>query len=433
MRENRKKAERLRREFLPEALELIEKPASPLGHLGILLICLVVLVMILWAVFGKIDVTVTARGKLSAGGGEGIRTVQAENGGRIQSIKVKEGQKVAQGDILLELVSDTARDLEELNSETQAESMYKEELIRKMQRGKTLGEKDRKESGENTDENYEQIFDYMVSVQEQNEKKIAGLKLELESAKEELKGIAQEIEILEQEEQDYRELFKGGAIPKSTWEEKKNTMHLRKQDEAVAKRKERTIESSISTAQSEYESELSAMLLECHRETKESGVNKNKSETDLESCILRAPVSGTIKSVLVNTEGGVLTPAENVVEIVPDEELVMELTVQNQDIGSIKEGQNVSIKLDAYDYQQYGKIQGNVVYVSPDSFTNENLGEVYAVKVSLQEGEWKKQYHDVEWHAGIQGTAEIKTGERRIINFFIEPLKEELDGSLNIS
>ena len=99
---NKSKDEKLRREFLPEALELVETPAAPWGHLGIWIICSVVAAMFLWSVFGKMDVTVTARGRLTAGGESGVQVVQPEEMGRIKNILVKEGEHVKEGDVLLE-------------------------------------------------------------------------------------------------------------------------------------------------------------------------------------------------------------------------------------------------------------------------------------------------------------------------------------------
>ena len=75
---------------------------------------------------------------------------------------------------------------------------------------------------------------------------------------------------------------------------------------------------------------------------------------------------------------------------------------------------------------------GRVEYISADSFSDDKMGEVYIVKVSLPESERNKIFKGAETVAGLQGTAEIKTGERRIIESFIRPLWEHAEGSLNI-
>lgn len=423
----RRKEERLRREFLPEALELVEKPASPWGHLGILLICLIVAGMFLWAVIGKIDVTVTARGRLSAGGETGIQTVQAENGGRIRQIHVREGDRVQEGDVLIELVSDTEEDVNRNNEVQNRESRYREQLIKRLQQGKGLGKLEEFEG-----EKLTEVYQYMKSFQNQYKEKKKEIRLNIEQAEEELQGVREELAMLQKEERDYRELWKAGAVTRSEWEEKKNDLLRQQQLRDTAEKKKKALRQSLETAKSDYESELASMRLSCQKEIRESEVNAGQSERAYESLFLKAPVAGTIKSLLINTEGGVVTAAEKLVEIVPDEKNhVMELSVRNQDIGYLKVGQQVSVKFDTYDYQEYGKLQGTVNYISPDAFHDEQLGEVYEVKVSLPEKQFAGRYEEVEWHAGIQGTAEIKTGERRIVNFFIEPVREHLDGSLH--
>lgn len=421
------KEERLRREFLPEALELIEKPASPWGHVGILLICFTVAGMFLWAVIGKTDVTVTARGRLSAGGESGLQTVQAETGGRIERIHVREGDRVQEGEVLLEIASETEKEAGQLSEEQGRESRYREHLIRRLQQGKDLGKLEKFEG-----EELAEVFEYMQTFQNQYEEKKKGIRLEIESAGEELRELCEEISVLQEEESDYRELWKAGAVSQSEWMEKKNALQKQRQMKETTRKRQKTLRHSMDDVKSEYESELASMRLACREEIRESEASASQSERAYESRFLKAPVSGVVKSLLVNTEGGVVAATEKVAEIVPEEkEHTMELNVRNQDIGYIRMGQSVSVKFDTYDYQEYGKIQGTVSYISPDAFQDEHLGEVYLVRVSLPDEQFAGTYGQEAWRAGIQGTAEIKTGERRIIHFFIEPIREHLDGSLH--
>ena len=214
--------------------------------------------------------------------------------------------------------------------------------------------------------------------------------------------------------------------------EKKNALQKQRQMKETTRKRQKTLRHSMDDVKSEYESELASMRLACRKEIRESETSASQSERAYESRFLKAPVSGVVKSLLVNTEGGVVAATEKVAEIVPEEkEHTMELNVRNQDIGYIQMGQSVSVKFDTYDYQEYGKIQGTVSYISPDAFQDEQLGEVYLVRVSLPDEQFAGTYGQEAWRAGIQGTAEIKTGERRIIHFFFGPIREHLDGSLH--
>lgn len=422
---NKSKDEKLRREFLPEALELVETPAAPWGHLGIWIICGVVAAMFLWSVFGKMDVTVTARGKLTAGGESGVQVVQPEEIGRIKNILVREGEHVKEGDVLLELVSESEADVSQYQEDAQEETRYKQKLLYCLKKGKKL-EKFRQKK-------YSEVYQFVLAVRDKYNRKEEELRQQMESAKEEYRGIQDEIQILEREEKDYRELSESGAVARAEWEEKKNILQGKTRDGKSMEEQIKGLENSIKSLRSEYDSELSSLILECHNELQQGEVVTDKSREDLEKLTLRAPVAGIVKSVLVNTVGGVVNPAQELVEIVPEaDKCVMELAVRNQDIGYITLDQPVSIRFDAYDYQKYGKAEGRVEYISADSFSDDKMGEVYIVKVSLPESERNKIFKAAETVAGLQGTAEIKTGERRIIEFFIQPLWEHAEGTLNI-
>ena len=97
-KKNRKQFNKLRVEFLPEALEIVERPAAPLGNIIIWLVFILLFAFILWACFGKMDEVAAARGQIMAD--EGIQEVQAAETGIVTAIKVKEGEKVSRGDVL---------------------------------------------------------------------------------------------------------------------------------------------------------------------------------------------------------------------------------------------------------------------------------------------------------------------------------------------
>lgn len=427
MKSKKWREEKLRQDFLPEALELVEKPAAPWGHMGIFIICIVVIAMLIWSLIGKIDITVTARGKIAAGGDKGIQKIQSENGGSVEKIHVKEGDQVQKGEILVTLSSDTEKDVKEYNENFQEELKYREKLILKIQSGQKLDREDQK-SGEI----YSSVYDYLVSVQNQGEEKIREARLEAESADKELEGMKKMLSQLKRDEKDYEELYQGGAVARREWQEKSDERKQQEQAVLTAQIKCEALKSALSETENEYKKEISSLLVECRKELREGEVRTDQSNREYDEKYLKAPTSGTVKSILVNTEGGVVAPAQEIMEIIPKEdEMIMELIVFNQDIGYIRKGQEVSIKFDTYDYQEYGKLEGEVIYISPDTFQHEQLGEVYTVQARLAKETMNKKYEAIDWQGGVQGTAEIKVGERRIINFFVEPMNEHFDGSLN--
>lgn len=166
---------------------------------------------------------------------------------------------------------------------------------------------------------------------------------------------------------------------------------------------------------------------------KEQEVNHEIQTITAEQQKVVSPVDGIVKTMEINTEGGVLTAAQAVATIVPDgEQLIVEIFIRNQDIGCIEIGQEVVIKLDAYNFQEYGKLEGTVVSISPDAILDKEKGWVYIAKVEICDAKFKENNSDVEIGVGMECITEVKVGERRIVDFFLEPLVKHLDGSLKV-
>jgi hemolysin D len=148
---------------------------------------------------------------------------------------------------------------------------------------------------------------------------------------------------------------------------------------------------------------------------------------------LVAPVAGYVHELFVHTVGGVVTPAEKIMSIVPvDMPLVIQSTVMNRDIGFVKTGMPVAIKVDTFDFQKYGTLNGVVTQVDKDSRDDQKLGPVYTIYVTpkqhnlLVDGKWQTL------SSGLSVTSEIKTGKRRIIEFFIYPLIKHLNEGMSV-
>ena len=144
--------------------------------------------------------------------------------------------------------------------------------------------------------------------------------------------------------------------------------------------------------------------------------------------ILSSPVDGTVQAITVTTNGGVVTAAQSVVAIVPDDsELIAEAEVLNKDIGFIYTGQEVSLKVDAFSFQKYGTINGKIIYISPTAVENEYKGLVYKVKIAIDTTEFNVNGKSMPIASGMSGTAEIKLKSKPIIEFFFEPIFEHFD------
>ena len=106
--------------------------------------------------------------------------------------------------------------------------------------------------------------------------------------------------------------------------------------------------------------------------------------------------------------------------------------VLNKDIGFIKIGMPVAIKVDTYDFQKYGTLRGQVTQIDKDSTDDPKQGPIYTVQITPQQQDLMVDGHWRHLSTGLSVTAEIKTGKRRIIEFFIYPLIKHLDEGMSV-
>lgn len=183
----------------------------------------------------------------------------------------------------------------------------------------------------------------------------------------------------------------------------------------------------------EYEEKLSTLIRDNKNNISTQEANEKIQAVSVGEQVLVSPVDGVVKTLDVNTVGGVLTASQSVATIVPDgTQMLAEVEILNQDIGYVQAGQETAIKLDTYNFQDYGKLDGVIVSVSPDAIWNEQKGWVYKAKVSVDSEKFQQANSDIEVAVGMEGTAEVKVKERRIVEFFLEPLVEHFDGSLKV-
>ena len=162
--------------------------------------------------------------------------------------------------------------------------------------------------------------------------------------------------------------------------------------------------------------------------------NRTKKE-QLENQIqaIKSPIDGFINELEVHTVGGVVTPAQKLMTIVPkDSKLKIKAKVLNQDIGFVEEGMDVSIKIDTFNFQKYGIIKGKVLVVGRNSVEDEKLGAIYEVFIEPENTILLVEGKEQSIKTGMSATCEINIGKRRIIEFFIYPLIKYLDESIKV-
>lgn len=139
--------------------------------------------------------------------------------------------------------------------------------------------------------------------------------------------------------------------------------------------------------------------------------------------VIAAPITGSVQQLAIHTVGGVVTPAQELMLIVPQEsQLEVEAQILNRDIGFVEEGQIAEVKIDTFNFTKYGTIDAEITHLSNDAISDENLGLVYLSRVLIKESQMLVNDKLVNLSPGMSVTVEIKTGKRRIIEYFLSPL-----------
>ncbi|WP_315759017.1 MULTISPECIES: HlyD family type I secretion periplasmic adaptor subunit [unclassified Bradyrhizobium] len=206
-----------------------------------------------------------------------------------------------------------------------------------------------------------------------------------------------------------------------------------------------SLEQQLAQTRTGFERQVLSDLTDAEKKAEELTQDLVKAERKIAEQVLRAPIDGTVQQLALHTVGGVVTPAQQLMLIVPaDSQLEAEAMITNRDIGFVNVGQPAEIKIDTFNFTRYGLVHGKVLSVSQDSIvrekpadkqnggktagalaeTSEPAGQefIYSARVSLDEKQMQVEDEMVALAPGMAVTVEIKTGTRRIIEYVMSPL-----------
>lgn len=447
MRFFKSKEDRLQYQFLPAAEEIVETPPSPFGRIVLWLITALLVVTIAWSYFGKLDIIAPATGKIVPEGS--IKTVQPASPGVVTEIKVSEGQKVKKGDLLIQLDNSIAKSDVKTAEQALTVARLERDILAKTLTGEDVAETvNAADIPDGVKQHLIALAESKVSASEVQKQLlssgVSSAQQQVEAQKQSKRTAQDNLDKLRTREQELKkDLENANAFTESGI---RNELRSVQQQISSVEVSLPTYDQQIAQAQtgvSEANSRLSAYDAENKATTYTDIVDGEKRITELENTLakarqiveqlsIRAPVDGTILSLATKTVGGVVSAAQPVVEVVPEgTKLVVDATVQNKDIGFIQVGQSVVIKVDTYSFQRYGYLKGTVKSISPDAINDEKQGLVYKMKVEIEGSETSKN-NTIKVEPGMSVTAEITTGKRRIIEFFLDPLMTHTDTSLEV-
>ncbi|MBZ8119701.1 HlyD family efflux transporter periplasmic adaptor subunit [Roseovarius sp. LXJ103] len=156
--------------------------------------------------------------------------------------------------------------------------------------------------------------------------------------------------------------------------------------------------------------------------------NLKASQDQLNRTTLVSPMRGVVNNLSVTTIGGVVRPGQEIASITPlDEELFVEARVPPENIAGLRQGQEATIKLTAYDYTIYGTLKGVVDFISADTFKDERAREAdgnphYKVTLRVDMTDLTPRQASVEIRPGMQATVELHTGQKTVLQYLLKPL-----------
>jgi adhesin transport system membrane fusion protein len=201
------------------------------------------------------------------------------------------------------------------------------------------------------------------------------------------------------------------------------------------RRQEAELEAEITNKRNSYFKDVQAEFNETEEELESVRQALVQKKRQLSQKTLNAPLRGIVKNIRVTTEGGVIRPGEEVMEIVPiEEDFVIEARLSPADIGFVHLDQDATVKVDAFDYTIYGSLEGKVVYISADTLDEKNARAeepYYRLQVLTKGRKFSsRQDNELQILPGMTTVVEVKTGKNTILNFLLKPVTKTFSESM---
>lgn len=448
--------------FLPAALSLQATPPHPAPRRAMWAIMALFLIALVWAFVGKVDIVAVAPGRIVVS--EGTKLLQPLEASVVNAIHVKDGDRVKAGQVLIELDPTTAKaDSSRVQQEREAalsEAWRTQALLKALENGQEprLSKEAFKGDMAAFATSRQQMQDQLRTEWRNIEAQQAKLEADLDTKQAELHTVTEQVSKLEatlplakKREQDFETLAKQGFMSQHAGQDRTQVRIEMEQDLAAYRAKREETRAAIAQAQQAlraWRADVRNTLSERHakadlqqRQLVEEGSKATQRER---LTTLTAPVDGTVQQLAVHTAGGVVTPAQVLLVVVPEQaHVTAEVTLENKDVGFVSEGQSAEIKLETFPYTRYGTVPAIVTTITADAVMKEpsaqpskdgkpvlSGGAVFPATLTLAHNTMQIDGKQIKLAPGMNLTAEIKTGQRRVIDYLLSPVQEYARESL---
>jgi hemolysin D len=415
------------------------------------------MVMLTWSWFGELDIVVTARGRVINDGQ--IKSIQSPVNGSVAKIKVLDGDFVKTGDVLLELDSTAFQaDIDaieekflQINADLKrldAELVGAQPLFSLSEMNPTIKERN------NSQISLHQARQRNLLLRkEELQATLASRRATLTNGETALKGVETRLIIAKEKEVRARP-YVDVAIPRFQYLQWKDDVQILENEIAMQLQTNTRLSHDIKETQQRFLQISSTRQQEISIEINDKKTALALVKTDLtkakkraNDAIIRSPQDGFLQKISVTTLGATVNQNDVLVQLVPaNTPLIIEVMIPNEEKGYLRIGQSVDIKLDAFPFQKYGRINGQLDWVSPDAELSNNLNSslltqsaqlrtlnntpqyVYRGKVTPK----ADSNVNIKLSPGLTASIDIYTDKRRIIDFFLFPLQNSLDEAMRV-
>ncbi|VVD28575.1 HlyD family type I secretion periplasmic adaptor subunit [Paraburkholderia dioscoreae] len=432
--------------FQPAHLELVETPVHPAPRWAMRILVILAMLILLIGIVGRLDIVVTAKGKLVPN--DRVKIIQPAITGVVRQILVRDGQRVnAQQALLVLDATQAAADADKARSSridaalasARATALFDAVKTGRVPALRTVdgASSEQQSQAQHFAEGlYREYADKLMASQAELLKREA----ELATTRQEVAKLRATAPLARREANDYRYLARDQYVAQHDYLGKEQSALEQEHELAAQQSRARELaaaivqqRAAIGQTTSQFAREQLDVLDKARQQFAQYRADETKAVTRQSLMTLYAPVSGTVEQLAAHTPGGVVTTAQSIMEIVPDDAVEVEASIENKDVGFVNVGQDAIVKIEAFPYTRYGYLTGKVTSVSNDAAQNRDrkLGLTFTAHIRLPTNQIQVNDKPVRLTPGMEITAEIRTGQRSVAAYFLDPLMQTAGKSLH--
>ena len=458
--------------FMPAALSLQDTPVHPSPRRLAYALMALFVAALAWAIFGQIDIVAVAQGRVVVG--DGTKVIQPLEPGVVRRILVQDGARVQAGQALVELdatyaSADKAAVQDQLKAAA-SETVRAQALLQALAQtqvqatGKPLQNNElpaQLDIAPQPDSAFEltatateagnmqaQLAAEWADIRAKLGKlasELARRQAEIATVKQQVAKLSVTVPLAIKREQDFKNLSDQGFVASHTGQDRTRERIELQRDLATQQARLNEAQATLAETQTtkiaylaETRRSLADRLAAAQLKTTQLAQDQTKATQRERLSTLVAPVAGTVQQLAIRSVGGVVTQAQPLMVIVPDEaQVTAEVTIDNKDIGFVNAGQDVTVKLETFAYTRYGTIPAKVSRVSADAVQEDKRqangtpsNAIFPATLALGKSSINIDGKQVRLSPGMNITAEIKTGKRTVIDYLLSPIQQAGNESL---